>query len=952
VSNLNRKPIPSPSSTGFALNIRQRILVNFVLLLLICFLISGLSIIGLKEFRSLFSKFKTVSEDTVLMLKIDYSISELQRAILVFGNTEKNHSVAAISKIHETLISDINNLEKNNSFSAAENNEFLQQMKLGIENFREKINSLQSQRNYYEDWVYTKRILLYERITNNMQTLFSLSEGKENQSLSSSFLQAQRHISDADVLASRYFDEHDLKLRKRVNENFDLALVVLESLKKIKKGIRLSQEDQYLKTLDQLIQELEQAKKTFSTAVQTDRNYLFLVNVVIAGELGELSILAEKLKANSLDQQSNLFSFTEKKIEINQKLVIYASLIGAFLAISIALIMGKRITHPLLAITETFSRLATGENQLEIPGMSRQDEIGRLAQAANVFRETNERTKELLDQTEKFANELKLRELALEQAATKAQEASVAKSQFLANMSHELRTPMNAILGMLSLLNRTELNARQKDYINKTDGAARTLLQLLNDILDISKAEAGKIELDLHPFRIGTLLRDLSVVLSANVGSKSVNLLFDADPSLPPYLIGDALRLQQVLINLGGNAIKFTSEGEVILKVFVAEKTQDAVSLYFSVRDSGIGIAPENQARIFSGFTQAEASTTRRFGGTGLGVAISQRLIELMGGRLELNSVLGEGSNFFFTIRLQIADEIKIRELELEEQNKAVPLNSGQRLKGVHILVVEDNINNQQIARELLELEGATISIADDGEQAVSIIKNTKPLFTIVLMDLQMPVMDGIEATQIIRNQLGLSALPIVAMTANAMTSDREACLSAGMNEHIGKPFDINHLVQVIRQQIGWNTLAKVSDIREREISDFMKEAASAANVDIINTINRMGGKLTLYHRLLTMFVESLSGLESQLTEQIAQGKYVEASRTLHSLKGTAGSMGVTTLFTIASAGEKELANQPNADLAKSVADQVCAAITESIPSLKTLIHSLADEIAATHLHA
>ncbi|MBC7716239.1 MAG: PAS-domain containing protein, partial [Pseudorhodobacter sp.] len=242
----------------------------------------------------------------------------------------------------------------------------------------------------------------------------------------------------------------------------------------------------------------------------------------------------------------------------------------------------------------------------------------------------------------------------LMQATTEAQKASLAKSQFLANMSHEIRTPMNAILGMLALLRRTELTSRQADYAVKTEGAARSLLGLLNDILDFSKVEAGKMTLDPHPFRFDMLMRDLGVILSANAGAKPLEVLFDIDPTLPRHLMGDAMRLQQVLINLGGNAIKFTPSGEVVVSARVLQRSASDVTLKVAVRDTGIGIAPENQARIFSGFTQAEASTTRRFGGTGLGVAISQRLVTLMGAELKLDSALGQGTTFHFTLTLPV----------------------------------------------------------------------------------------------------------------------------------------------------------------------------------------------------------------------------------------------------------------------------------------------------------
>ena len=245
----------------------------------------------------------------------------------------------------------------------------------------------------------------------------------------------------------------------------------------------------------------------------------------------------------------------------------------------------------------------------------------------------------------------------LVQATEAAQEASRSKSQFLANMSHEIRTPMNAILGMLALLRRTALTARQADYAVKTEGAARSLLGLLNDILDFSKVEAGKMTLDAHPFLVDQLMRDVSVILSANMshmGEKSIALRIHTDPLLPRHLFGDAMRLQQVLINLGGNAIKFTQQGDVTMALAVVQQTASEVTLKVSVTDTGIGIAPENQARIFSGFTQAESSTTRRFGGTGLGVAISQRLVQLMGGELRLDSVLGEGSCFHFSVTLPV----------------------------------------------------------------------------------------------------------------------------------------------------------------------------------------------------------------------------------------------------------------------------------------------------------
>lgn len=539
-------------------------------------------------------------------------------------------------------------------------------------------------------------------------------------------------------------------------------------------------------------------------------------------------------------------------------------------------------------------------------------------------------------------------------ATEAAEEASRSKSQFLANMSHEIRTPMNAILGMLKLLQNTELTPRQSDYAGKTEAAARSLLGLLNDILDFSKVEAGKMTLDPRPFRLDKMMRDLSVIFSNNVGQKDIEVLFDIDSALPELVVGDDMRLQQVLINLGGNAIKFTSTGEVIVRLRVVEQTPQEALIEFAVKDSGIGIAPENQQHIFTGFSQAEANTTRRFGGTGLGLAISNRLTALLGGTLQLHSVLGEGSTFYFQIRMPIADvrdltdnakaevaavevasgasgEMRVlvvddnpvardvmvhmaqslgwqvdsadsgqeairmvqrsaaagkqfqavfvdwkmpdmdgwqasreirtvnplpkpgtaaaqllivmvtahgREMLAERgaQDQALldgflvkpvtasmlrdavqeaqlanatattgsnpvapkPAAKPKRLLGMRILVVEDNKINQMVAKGVLSAEGADITLADDGELGVAAATNTQPPFDAVLMDVQMPVMDGYTATRTLRAQPGFDNLPIIAMTANAMASDRAACLAAGMNDHVGKPFELDHLVATL----------------------------------------------------------------------------------------------------------------------------------------------------------
>jgi PAS domain S-box-containing protein len=549
----------------------------------------------------------------------------------------------------------------------------------------------------------------------------------------------------------------------------------------------------------------------------------------------------------------------------------------------------------------------------------------------------------------------------LVQATDAAQEASRSKSQFLANMSHEIRTPMNAILGMLALLRRTELSPRQADYAGKTEGAARSLLGLLNDILDFSKVEAGKMTLDPHPFLVDQLMSDVSVILSANMGHKNIALRLETDPSLPRQLMGDAMRLQQVLINLGGNAIKFTEHGEVVLAWRVDRKTASDVVLDISVRDTGIGIAPENQARIFSGFTQAEASTTRRFGGTGLGVAISQRLVHLMGGELKLDSALGQGSCFHFSLSLPLVAESSAWTASAPQALSALAASTSTpapryRLQGLRLLVVEDNLNNQQVARELLEDEGAWVQIAQHGQEAVeavaAVLASQTP-FDVVLMDLQMPVMDGFTATRKIRDELGLTSLPIIAMTANVMASDREACLAAGMNEHVGKPFDLNQLVQLLLQHAAVRPSAETVSPRtlvvsppqlrhaERSYGIGVAQAALAAGVDLDAALNRLGGNRPVYVRMLGRFVADLAAMPGQLQAQLDTGKTRDAVALLHTLKGLAGTLGASALAAAAADAEKHLSHPLTLAPAPNVFAAMAHTMKQAAPGFTRLLNAL-----------
>lgn len=832
-----------------------------------------------------------------IVRELERDVIDLQRNVLIY---KESASGSAITRFNLLMDENQSNLTRLAQLTTQQKNsdlylDYITRMRTHLSDYNENFSSVVAGR--------TRRQLLYNNeLLTEFETLFSNITINQNtpQSLQDPLEKAKYHVARAENFLLQYLQTPDQQLVESFQQQLLLAKFQINKQLKSNKNFQAA------------IDRLNKLESDFLQLTHITRGYLFLVNVVMAGSANEFLFLARELNRLVTEQLSNTNADVEQALDNTRIGNNLFSIVGIIIAAATALFMTYRIMLPINTITNVFQRLTKGENIDSIPSLKRKDEIGLLAQAADVFHEKNKQTATLLEQSQLLNAKQEALNTQLVASNQKVEQATASKSMFLANMSHEIRTPMNGILGMLEILLRSELTSSQREQLTKAAYSGQILMSLINDILDFSKIEAGKLDIESTKFSVESLFANVLANISNRAKEKNLNVRFNANPNLPAQLVGDPLRISQVLLNLCSNAIKFTRNGQISIDVdFQLNDETDVLKLFFEVADTGIGMNPEQVSKVFDSFTQADGSTSRNFGGSGLGLSIVTQLVELMGGNVSVKSEKNKGSTFKVEILLTTAEntqemisalpvpsgklyyfsagragilntqyiektglnyhhlplsqlsatleDISSKDavlLDIEDQQifrthqgsidklvkqslkvgfvtNSQPSNLPNQLSAMwpseclshpftpqqaatflqhlfnteseaksndviftnehqvvqyegHVLLVEDNNINQVVAGEMLKLMGLTFDIAEDGQQAVTKIINS-PQYDLILMDIQMPVMDGYEATRTLRVK-GHNKLIICGLSANAMKQDYTKAKEAGMDDYIVKP--------------------------------------------------------------------------------------------------------------------------------------------------------------------
>jgi signal transduction histidine kinase/AmiR/NasT family two-component response regulator/HPt (histidine-containing phosphotransfer) domain-containing protein len=558
---------------------------------------------------------------------------------------------------------------------------------------------------------------------------------------------------------------------------------------------------------------------------------------------------------------------------INVFIIIFVATFIITLLISIRL--QQFISHPIMNLTKTMQQISINKNyniQIEDKG---KDEVGQLIKGFNT----------MISQIDK-------QNLALKQAKDQAETSAKIKEQFLANMSHEIRTPMNGIMGMARLLSNTPLTLEQSKFLENISTSANNLLVIINDILDFSKIEAGKLEFENIEFNLYDLLKKLEPIYSQAARDRNIYFKLNIGDRVPKYILGDPTRLNQILVNLLGNAIKFTEKGGIALVVKVIEQSANESTICFMVNDTGIGISSEKMDLIFSSFSQASSDMTRKYGGTGLGLTISKQLVELQKGILKLESQVGEGSTFYFNLTFKHGTH----KLRGKVESAVIEDVVSENFSTASILLAEDNEINQLYVKTILKSK-YEITVVSNGKLAIELVK--KNHYDLILMDLHMPEMDGYEATHIIRQMTDSAKrdIPIVALTAAAIKGEKERCFEAGMNGYISKPFEPDELYRTIVKNIKNRNLTLAHKKTKKEDSVKLEKLKyKYVNLSYLESIGE--GDSKFLNELISIFRQQMPILFKQLSDALSKGDYQELGAIAHKAKSSVAMLGIKELIT------------------------------------------------------
>ncbi|MER2494163.1 ATP-binding protein [Catenovulum sediminis] len=871
----------------------QIISATLVLVMLLILVVSLLFEVQKSYSNNLVKTQETLSEIS-LVRQVERDLVDLQRNVLIYKDTASESAIKRFHELQKDIQQNLTQLSKQKQTPAFL--DYVARMQAHLTDYNTNFITVIDNRTRRQELVHQSLTPGFKAIT---QSLFELLQQYPEYSKNWYLIdEAIKGVKDGQLAALNYFVSPDYLHLTTLKSSFKTVFKTLASFEEPEK-------------VDEIHRQLLAIQKNFLTVTHITRGYIFLVNVVMAGTANEFLYLSQQLSQLEKLQFTATANQVQETLAQQKKRAIIISFIAIGIAILIAIFFVMRVSRPIIEITQIFSALSQDKTIGEITHKHRQDEVGLLARAADAFQAKIRQTKELLLQSQSL-------NLALSESKREAEEATIAKSRFLANMSHEIRTPINGILGLVKLTLETNLTTKQKEYLENAQYSSKLLLNIISDILDFSKIEAGKLGIEHSKFSFEEFLQGVIVNVQSQPYETDIKVVLDVAPDIPQNMIGDSLRLTQIVTNLVNNSLKFTEKGEVKISFYGEHLESGNYRLYGSVKDTGIGIPRNKLDTIFSSFTQVDNSTSRQYGGTGLGLPIVRELCALMGGRVAVESELEQGSCFRFDIMLEvvIGEKTVLQEVATDQSSVFTVLSAGgascvkylaalgykftevdfdaesrlsddklpaiielpvltlsqsdlervvhdkngclvispekyrlaleaifgldnplllfhpyspkQWLNAIEqlfvnqvehtaqitpeadkesnlnfddcsVLIVEDNEINQLVAAAMLERYGVSVEVAENGKVAVDKLLQdpNKITFDLILMDVQMPVMDGYEATRVLR-QKGLTSLPIIGLSANALQSDYDAAKQAGMNEYLTKPIDEQKLEQTL----------------------------------------------------------------------------------------------------------------------------------------------------------